>query len=67
MTADGCCSRRDRSCRFLSKLGCAYGAPLLVATSARTVRGALPAGLVCAALVFVLQLVVAWFVSHPIE
>jgi hypothetical protein len=38
-----------------------------VATSAKTVRGALIGGLVCAALVFVFQLVVAWFASHPIE
>ena len=38
-----------------------------VATSAKKVRGALIGGLVCAALLFVFQLVVAWFASHPIE
>ena len=38
-----------------------------VATSAKTVRGALIAGLVCAALLFLFQAVVAWFASHPIE
>jgi len=44
--------------------------PLLaffVATSAKSVRGALIGGLVCAALLFLFQLVVAWFASHPIE
>ena len=40
---------------------------LFVATSAKTVRGALIGGLVCAALLFVFQLVVAWFATHPIE
>jgi hypothetical protein len=38
-----------------------------VATSAKRVRGALVGGLVCAALLFLFQLVVAWFASHPIE
>jgi hypothetical protein len=38
-----------------------------VATSAKKVRGALIGGIVCAALLFVFQLVVAWFASHPIE
>jgi hypothetical protein len=38
-----------------------------VATSAKTVRGALVAGFVCAALLFLFQVVVAWFASHPIE
>ena len=38
-----------------------------VATSAKKVRGALIGGLVCAGLLFVFQLVVAWFGSHPIE
>jgi hypothetical protein len=38
-----------------------------VSTSAKTVRGAVIGGLVCAALLFVFQLVVAWFASHPIE
>jgi len=87
-------TRRERVRLFWSKLGCAYGPPLLlglislalgagavgwmilvvgallaffVATSAKTVRGALTGGLVCAALLFVFQLVVAWFASHPIE
>ena len=40
---------------------------LFVATSAKKVRGALIGGLVCAVLLFVFQLVVAWFASHPIE
>ncbi len=40
---------------------------LVVATSARTVRGALTAGVVIAALLFLLQIVVAWFATHPIE
>jgi hypothetical protein len=38
-----------------------------VVTSAKKVRGALIGGLVCAALLFGFQLVVAWFASHPIE
>jgi len=38
-----------------------------VATSAKMVRGALIGGLVCAGLLFVFQVVVAWFASHPIE
>jgi hypothetical protein len=40
---------------------------VFVASSAKTVRGALLGGVVCAALLFVFQLVVAWFASHPIE
>jgi hypothetical protein len=39
----------------------------VVATTARTVRGALIAGLVLAALLFAFQLVLAWFVTHPIQ
>ena len=37
------------------------------ATSAKSVRGASIGGLACAALLFLFQLVVAWFASHPIE
>jgi hypothetical protein len=40
---------------------------LFLATSAKRVRGAVIGGLVCAALLFVFQLVVAWFATHPIE
>ena len=40
---------------------------LFIATSARRVRGALLGGIVVAVLLFLLQLVVAWFGSHPIE
>ena len=40
---------------------------LFVANSARTPRGAATGGVVCAAALFVFQLVVAWFASHPIE
>ena len=40
---------------------------LVIATSARTVRGALVAGVVVVAALFVLQIVLAWFVTHPIE
>ena len=39
---------------------------LSVATSVRTVHGAAYAGLVVAAALFALQIVVAWFASHPI-
>jgi hypothetical protein len=39
---------------------------LLIATTAKTTRGALTAGIVCMVILFVFQLVVAWFVSHPI-
>jgi hypothetical protein len=87
-------TRRERLRLFWSKVGCAYGPPVLlgvislalgagavgwmilivgallaffVATSAKKVRGALLGGLVCAALLFAFQLVVAWFASHPIE
>jgi hypothetical protein len=39
---------------------------LMIATNAQTTRGALVAGVVCAAILFVFQLVVAWFATHPI-
>jgi hypothetical protein len=39
---------------------------LLVATSARTLRGALIGGLVTAALLIAFQIVVAWFFTHPV-
>ena len=39
---------------------------LVVATSARTVRGALIGGLVIAALLIAFQIIVAWFFTHPI-
>jgi hypothetical protein len=39
---------------------------LLVATSARTLRGALIGGLVTAGLLIVFQVVVAWFFTHPV-
>ena len=39
----------------------------LVATSARTYRGAVTAGIVIAVVLFLFQVVVAWFVTHPIE
>ena len=39
----------------------------LVATSARTYRGALIAGIAVALVLFLFQVVVAWFVTHPIE
>ena len=38
-----------------------------IASSARRPRGAAVGGLVCAAGLFVFQLVVAWFATHPIE
>ena len=40
---------------------------LFIVTSARKVRGAAVGGVVVAVLLFLLQLVVAWFASHPIE
>jgi uncharacterized membrane protein YecN with MAPEG domain len=40
---------------------------VFVATSARKVRGAAIGGVVCAVILFLFQLVVAWFGSHPIE
>jgi hypothetical protein len=40
---------------------------LLVATNARTVRGAVIGGIVVAALLVVFQVIVAWFVAHPIQ
>ena len=39
----------------------------LIATSARTYRGALRAGVAVAVVLFLFQIVVAWFVTHPIE
>ena len=39
----------------------------LVATTARRVRGALVAGIAIAVVLLVFQIVVAWFVTHPIE
>lgn len=39
----------------------------LVATTARTVRGALLAGIVVAAVLLAFQVVVAWLITHPIE
>jgi hypothetical protein len=38
-----------------------------VATSARKVRGALVGGIAIAVVLLAFQLVVAWFVTHPIE
>ena len=40
---------------------------LLVATNAKTVRGAVIGGIAVAALLVLFQVVVAWFVAHPIE
>jgi len=40
---------------------------LAIATSARRPRGALVGGVVLAAALLALQLVVAWFASHPIQ
>jgi hypothetical protein len=40
---------------------------LFVASSARKPRGALIGGIVCAVVLFLFQLVVAWFATHPIE
>jgi hypothetical protein len=39
---------------------------LVVASSARTARGALIGGLVVAGLLIAFQIVVAWFFTHPI-
>jgi hypothetical protein len=38
-----------------------------IATTARTPRGALIGGIVLAVLLIVFQIVVAWFVTHPIQ
>jgi hypothetical protein len=38
----------------------------LVATTARTYRSALVGGIAIAAVLFLFQIVVAWFVTHPI-
>jgi len=40
---------------------------LVVATTARTDRGAVVGGFVTAAILLLLQVVIAWFVTHPIE
>jgi hypothetical protein len=40
---------------------------LVVATNAKSNRGALLAGVAVAVALFVLQLVIAWLASHPIE
>jgi hypothetical protein len=40
---------------------------LFIATSVRKVRGAAIGGVVIAIVLFLFQLVVAWFGSHPIE
>jgi uncharacterized membrane protein YdbT with pleckstrin-like domain len=40
---------------------------LVVATNAKSNRGALVAGVAVAVALFVLQLVIAWLASHPIE
>jgi len=40
---------------------------LVVATSARTNRGAVIGGIVTAGILLLLQFVIAWFVTHPIE
>jgi hypothetical protein len=39
----------------------------VIATSARKPRGALVAGIVFVAVLLVFQIVVAWFVTHPIQ
>ena len=49
----------------IAAFGLLFG--FLVATTARTVRGALRAGVAVAVVLLVFQLVVAWFVTHPIE
>jgi hypothetical protein len=49
----------------IAALGILLG--LVVATNARTTRGAVIAGCAIAVALFVLQLVIAWFASHPIE
>ena len=45
----------------------AFGAllGLFVASSARKLRGAAIGGLVCGVVLFLLQLLIAWFVGHP--
>ena len=40
---------------------------LVVATTARTDRGAVVGGVVTAVVLLLLQVVIAWFVTHPIE
>jgi uncharacterized membrane protein len=39
----------------------------VIATTARTPRGALKGGLALAVVLIVFQIVVAWFVTHPIQ
>ncbi|HEV7132968.1 MAG TPA: hypothetical protein VGN27_04450 [Gaiellaceae bacterium] len=39
----------------------------VIATTARKPRGALVGGVVLAVLLLVFQIVVAWFITHPIE
>ena len=46
-------------------IGAALG--FFVASSAKTVRGALIGGVACAVILFVFQLVVGHIVSHPIQ
>lgn len=38
-----------------------------IATTARTVRGAATAGVAVAVVLLLFQVVVAWFITHPIE
>jgi hypothetical protein len=40
---------------------------VVIATSARRTRGALVGGVAVAVALLVLQIVLAWFISHPIE
>ena len=40
---------------------------LVVATSARSTRGALIGGVAIAVALLVLQIVLAWFITHPIQ
>jgi len=40
---------------------------LVIATSAKKLRGAVIGGIALALLLLVFQLVVAWFITHPIE
>ena len=40
---------------------------LVIATNAKTTRGATIAGIAIAVALFVLQLVIAWLANHPIE
>jgi multisubunit Na+/H+ antiporter MnhB subunit len=76
-------TRRERLRLYWLKFGCAAAPQLalaiaalavmgvllalFVASSARKPRGALIGGIVCAVVLFLFQLVVAWFATHPIE